>query len=154
METDLWVERMVVVCFWKLELFNALFSKLSFMRYDSLVVGASVVGGVCAKELSLRGLKTALLSDKEGVGKSGKCTSIISKTGLDRTGIRYQDAVLHSIHGARIFSRNARMTVRTPQVQALVLDRFKLDALSVQQAQDAGASLHTLSRFTAFDGKT
>lgn len=123
------------------------------MRYDSVVVGASVVGGVCAKELCLRGLKTAMLSDKAHVGKGGKCTSIISKKGLDRTGIRYQDAVLHPIHGARIFSRHARMTVRTPHVQALVLDRFKLDELSVGQAQDAGSELFTSSRFSAFDGK-
>ena len=48
------------------------------MKTESLVVGASVVGGVAARELAKKGMATVIVTDKPHVGKYGKCTSIIS----------------------------------------------------------------------------
>ncbi len=121
------------------------------MKTESLVVGASVIGGVAAKELARRGIDTILLSDKPHVGKSGKCTSIISATGLPKTGIDYQDAKLHDIYGANIRCGKAHMAVRRKNPVAYVLDRFRLDELSVEQAQDAGAELKTSTRFEKWE---
>ncbi len=124
------------------------------MKTESLVVGASVIGGVTAKELSKRGIQTILLSDKPHVGKDGKCTSIISASGLPKTGIKFQDAKLHDIHGANIRCQNACLTVWRKEPVAYVLDRFKLDALSVEQAEDAGAELKTSARFETWNAAT
>ncbi|MBI4360781.1 FAD-dependent monooxygenase [Candidatus Micrarchaeota archaeon] len=124
------------------------------MRSDVLVVGASVVGGVAAKELAQKGIQTTLLSDKAHVGKDGKCTSIISASGLEKTGIGFREALVHEIFGANIRCGKARLEVRTKKPVAHVLDRFQLDALSVSQAQDAGAELVTDARFSAWHEKT
>ncbi|MBI2445265.1 NAD(P)/FAD-dependent oxidoreductase [Candidatus Micrarchaeota archaeon] len=124
------------------------------MKTECLVVGASVVGGVAAKELARRGFDTVLLSDKPHVGKDGKCTSIISASGLARTGIRFHEALVHEIFGANIRCRKTCLTVRRPEPVAHVLDRFRLDQLSVEQAQDAGAELKTSARFENWDAAT
>lgn len=124
------------------------------MKTESLVVGASVIGGVTARELARRGIDTVLLSDKTGVGKDGKCTSIISAFGLPKTGIDFQEARLHDIYGANIRCKNACLTVSRNQPVAYVLDRFRLDQLSVEQAQDAGAELKTSARFENWNAAT
>lgn len=121
------------------------------MKTECLVVGASVIGGAVATKLSKKGLHTVILSDKPGVGKDGKCTSIISASGLPRTGINYKPAVLHEIFGANIRCGNAHMAVRRKEPVALVLNRFQLDELSVAQAQDAGAELKTSARFEKWE---
>lgn len=123
-------------------------------RFDALVVGASVVGGVAAQQLARRGLSTVMVSDKAHVGKDGKCTSIVSASGLTKTGLDYQDAVVHSVHGARIHCKSRTLAVRTKTPVAHVLNRFQLDALSVAQAQDAGAELVTRARFSAWNQNT
>ncbi|MBI5037025.1 NAD(P)/FAD-dependent oxidoreductase [Candidatus Micrarchaeota archaeon] len=120
--------------------------------YDAVVAGASVIGGVCARELASRGIRTVLLSDQPGIGKDGKCTCIISRKGLDKTGINYSDAVLQKIDGARVWSGSACMEVRSKEV-ALVLNRFLLDATSVEQAQDKGAELKRNSPFRELHGE-
>ncbi len=117
------------------------------MKTESLVVGASVVGGVAARELAQKGMATVIVTDKPHVGKDGKCTSIISATGLPKTGIHYQDAVVHEIYGAQLHCRKSTMSVRRTQPVAHVLNRFRLDQISVEQAQDAGAELKTSARF-------
>jgi flavin-dependent dehydrogenase len=61
---------------------------------------------------------------------------------------------VHEIYGANVRCGKACMTVRTPKPVAYVLDRFKLDQLSVEQAQDAGAELKTNARFSAWDNPT
>lgn len=124
------------------------------MKTESLVVGASVVGGVAARELAKKGMATVIVTDKPHVGKDGKCTSIISASGLPKTGIRYQDAVVHDIYGAQMHCRKSTMTVRRLQPVAHVLNRFRLDQISVEQAQDAGAELLTSARFEQFKDGT
>lgn len=124
------------------------------MRTDVLVVGASVIGGVAAKELAQKGIQTTLLSEKAHVGKGGKCTSIISAAGLEKTGIGFREAVVHEIFGANVRCGKARLKVRTKKPVAHVLNRFTLDALSVQQAQDAGARLVVDARFSSWHEKT
>ncbi len=124
------------------------------MKTECLVVGASVIGGAVATKLAKKGLDTMILSDKPSVGKGGKCTSIISASGLPKTGINYQPAVLHEIFGANIRCGKACLTVRRKSPVAYVLDRFKLDALSVGQAQDAGAELKTSARFEKWEPAT
>ncbi len=120
------------------------------MDTECLVVGASVVGGVTAREAAKKGVRTVLLADSHGIGKNGKCTCIVSASGLPKTGIKYGEAVLHEITGANIRHGSACMTVRKKETAAFVLDRFKLDAQSVGQAEDAGAEIKKGARFAGF----
>ncbi|MDP2717833.1 MAG: NAD(P)/FAD-dependent oxidoreductase, partial [Candidatus Micrarchaeota archaeon] len=104
--------------------------------------------------LSEKGLSVSVITDKPHLGKDGKCTSIISATGLEQSGIPYQGAVVHDIFGANVHCRGACMPVRTKEPVARVLNRFALDQLSVGHAKDAGAQLFTNARFSHWDGQT
>ncbi len=124
------------------------------VKTDVLVVGASVIGGVAAKRLAQRGAFVVLVTDRAHCGKNGKCTSIISASGLEKTGIDYRDAFVHDVFGANVRCGDAVLSVRKKEPVARVLNRFRLDELSVGQALDAGAELFTNARFSAWDGRT
>ena len=104
---------------------------------DCAVVGASVTGCTVARVLAENGRDVLLLSDK--IGKEGKCTAIVSDAGLKRTGLNYAPAILNDVYGATFHSGRQHLAVKSPVVQARVLDRFKLDELAFAQAISEGA---------------
>ncbi|OIO24823.1 hypothetical protein AUJ65_00285 [Candidatus Micrarchaeota archaeon CG1_02_51_15] len=108
---------------------------------DVVVVGASVCGAVCSRELASKGVRTLLLEEHSKAGKFGKCTGIVSKHGLGLTGVDYRRTVVNEVSGADFHSGKACLTVCSPRVQALVIDRQAFDEQAVAQAVDAGAEL-------------
>ncbi|MFH0835984.1 MAG: NAD(P)/FAD-dependent oxidoreductase [Candidatus Micrarchaeota archaeon] len=114
--------------------------------FDVVVVGASAVGGVAAREIAGRDLSVALVEEHTKPGKFGKCTAIVSASGLKETGVRFQDSVLNEVKGALIASGNTELELRSPDTKAFVLDRQAFDEQSVEQAVSAGAQLFLNSR--------
>ncbi|MFH1750259.1 MAG: NAD(P)/FAD-dependent oxidoreductase [Candidatus Micrarchaeota archaeon] len=121
------------------------------MDKKAIVIGASAVGSITAKELAKRGIEVELLEEDSQVGKFGKCGGIFSKHGMDFTGIRYKDLLLNEIRGARIVAGKEEMKVRTPQTQAVVLSRQAFDERAADEAVAAGAELHLNSRVRNFE---
>ncbi|MFH1442991.1 MAG: NAD(P)/FAD-dependent oxidoreductase, partial [Candidatus Micrarchaeota archaeon] len=125
------------------------------MEKHAVVIGASAVGSIAAKELAKRGIEVDLLEEDSKVGKFGKCGGIFSKHGMDYTGVNYRDLVLNEIHGARIIAGNEELKVRRPEVQAVVLSRQAFDERAADEAVSEGVNLHLNSRVADFqtDGK-
>ena len=100
-----------------------------------------MAGCLCAKRIAELGGKVLVLEEDGEPGKQGKCTGIVSKKGLDSTGVGYETSVLNNIHGANIRSKNSGFSVRTDEVQACVIDRFAFDEQCALEAERAGAEL-------------
>ena len=120
--------------------------------FDVSVVGASLIGGVAARECAKRGLKVALIDEDKVVGKNHRCTAIYSASGLKLTGVNFQPSILNKINGATIHSLSNTLTIKTKETKAYVLDRQRFDEISVQQAVNEGAELFLDNRIIGFDG--
>ncbi len=116
-------------------------------KFDVIVAGGAVVGSRVAEHCAKAGLSVAVLEEHPEPGKYGRCTAIVSKRGLDSIGVDYSASVLNEVYGADVFAGRTKLSVRTRQVQAVVLNRFKFDAQCARQAQEAGASFFFNSRF-------
>ncbi|NYZ75423.1 NAD(P)/FAD-dependent oxidoreductase [Candidatus Micrarchaeota archaeon] len=116
------------------------------MNAEAIVVGASIAGCVCARELAARGVKTLVLEEHPTPGKFGKCTAMVSKRGLELTGVRYKKTVLNQVSGADFWAGKNCLSVRSPRTQAMVLDRQAFDEQAASQALDAGAEIRLNTR--------
>ncbi len=121
------------------------------MDNRAIVIGASAVGSITARELASRGIEVDLLEEDSRVGKFGKCGGIFSKHGMDYTGVNYKDLILNEIKGARIIAGKEELNVKTPQTQAVVLSRQAFDERAADEAVAAGANLHLNNRVRNFD---
>jgi geranylgeranyl reductase family protein len=121
--------------------------------FDVSIVGASVIGGVAARECARRGLTVALIDEDRTVGKNHRCTAIYSSSGLYSTGINFHPAIVNKINGAVIHAPNSNcsLTVESKDTFAYVLDRQRFDELSVEQAIREGAELFLDNRVIGFD---
>ncbi len=120
------------------------------MDRKAVVIGASAVGSITAKELAKRGVEVELLEEDSKVGKFGKCGGIFSKHGMDATGVDYRDLILNEIKGARIIAGKEELKVKRSQTQAVVLSRQAFDERAADEAVAAGANLHLNSRVRDF----
>lgn len=111
------------------------------MKYDALVVGASVCGAAFAKEARSLGLSTLLIEEDDFPGKGGKCTGLVSKTGLDSTGFDYRKAVVNRIRGADFIGGKEFFSVKSSETKAFVLDRQVFDEQCIKEALKKGAEL-------------
>jgi len=118
------------------------------MNAEATIVGASIAGSVCARELAAQGVKTLVLEEHSTPGKFGKCTAIVSKRGLDLTGVRYKKTVLNQVSGADFWAGKNCLSVRSSKAQAMVLDRQAFDEQAAAQAADTGAEIKFNKRVT------
>lgn len=110
-----------------------------FVEAECIVVGLSAVGGICAKELSKRGVQTTVLEEHFKAGKFHKCSGIMSKKGLESLGVSLAECTLNSVRGARFFAGRQESKVESSREQALVIDRQRYDEQAALEAQEAGA---------------
>jgi len=106
---------------------------------ECVVVGSSAVGGICAKELSLRGVQTLVLEEHFKAGKFHKCSGIMSKKGLESLGVDLKSCILNSVRGARFFAGRQETKVESAIDQAFVINRQAFDEQCATEAQQAGA---------------
>ncbi|MEW5955192.1 MAG: NAD(P)/FAD-dependent oxidoreductase [Candidatus Micrarchaeota archaeon] len=121
------------------------------MKPEATVVGASIAGCVCARELATGGVETLVLEEHSKPGKFGKCTAIVSKRGLDLTGVRYKKTILNQVSGADFWAGSNCFSVRSPRTQAMVLNRQAFDEQAAAQAVDAGAEIKFNKRVASLD---
>ena len=88
------------------------------------IIGAGIVGLVLAKELSKIGISTTVYDSKADVRENAdRASGVLSKTGMDKTGINYGRAVVNSLNGAVINSPNESIKVKARSIKAFVMDR-------------------------------
>ncbi|NUN11113.1 NAD(P)/FAD-dependent oxidoreductase [Candidatus Micrarchaeota archaeon] len=117
---------------------------------DVVIVGASAVGGITAKESAKLGLSVTMLEEHSIPGKMHKCSGIMSKKGMDSLGVNYYPTVLNEIFGARIFNGEKYFDVRRNSTVAVVIDRQAFDEQCVDEALDYGAELKKNFRVSSF----
>ncbi|MFC2174375.1 NAD(P)-binding protein [archaeon] len=109
-----------------------------------IVVGAGPAGLLCAKEAASLGAKVTVYEEHKEVGEPVKCTGLISKKGLDKLAVGYEDSVLNECRGARFYSPNGtELEVKKSGPVALVVDRAVLDKAIAEEAQSEGVEIIT-----------
>ncbi len=112
-----------------------------------VVVGAGIIGLVMAKELASHGLETTVYDGKKDVSEgSEKASGILSKKGLELSGIDYKDSIVNTLSGARLHFGRQTLNVIAKNVQAYVLDRGKLAEANYRSAVKAGVEVKLGSR--------
>ncbi|NYZ77796.1 FAD-dependent monooxygenase, partial [Candidatus Micrarchaeota archaeon] len=121
--------------------------------YDVVVIGASAVGCIAARDCARLNLKTLVLEEHSEPGKQGKCTALYSKRGLESLEVNHAPAVLNKMCGAVFRTPHAQLEVSRREPVAFVLNRRKLDEECFKQARKAGAKILLNNRVTAIAQK-
>jgi len=107
-----------------------------------IIVGAGIVGLVLAKELASMGIEATVYDSNRDVADGAeRASGILSKKGLERTGIDYAGAVLNALYGAVIHAGMENLKIKAGNIQAYVLSRSKLARICYKEAKDAGAAV-------------
>jgi flavin-dependent dehydrogenase len=114
-----------------------------------VIVGAGIIGLAMAKELTGYGLDVTVYDGKKSVAEgSEKASGILSKRGLELSGIEYKESIVNTLNGARLHFGRQTLKVSTEKVQAYVLDRGKLAEINYRSAVEAGVDIKLGSRLS------
>ena len=117
-----------------------------------VVIGAGVVGLVLSKELASLGIETTVYDSKKDVVEGAeRASGILSKRGLERSGIGYRGAVLNSLYGAVVHAGKESLKVKAGEIQAYVLSRSKVARICYDGAKEAGATIVLSKRLSRED---
>jgi len=83
-------------------------------KFDSIVVGGSISGLLCAREISKSGLSVAVLEEDYEIGTPEHCGGLVSLDGLKKLGIiPSSKAILNEVNKAKIVSSTKGFEVST-----------------------------------------
>lgn len=121
-------------------------------NFDSVVVGGSISGLLCAREISRLGLSVAVLEEDYEIGSPEHCGGLVSLDGLKKLGIIPSNrAILNEVNKAKIFSATKGFEVSTNRDNITVVDRRELDKQVAYQAQKFGSEIRTKSLVTSIN---
>lgn len=112
------------------------------MSKDVCIIGAGVIGLVLAKEVAKHGMEVEVCDMKRKVSDNAdKASGILSKKGLDSTGINYNDAIVNTLDGAVIHSKNEQLRIKAKETKAFILDRAVLSEICKKEAEAEGVKI-------------
>ena len=115
-------------------------------KFDSIIVGGSISGLLCAREISRSGMSVAVLEEDYEIGNPEHCGGLVSLEGLKKLGIiPSSKAILNEVNKAKIVSSTKAFEVSTNRGEIIVLDRRELDKQVAFQAQKLGTEIRTRS---------
>src|SRR5688500_14491031 len=121
-------------------------------KFDSIVVGGSISGLLCAREISRSGMSVAVLEEDYEIGTPEHCGGLVSLEGLKKLGIiPSSKAILNEVNKANIVSSTKAFEVSTNRGEIIVLDRRELDKQVAFQAQKLGTEIRTRSLVMSVD---
>jgi geranylgeranyl reductase family protein len=121
-------------------------------KFDSIVVGGSISGLLCAREISRLGLSVAVLEEDYEIGSPEHCGGLVSLEGLKNLGIiPSSKAILNEVNKAKIFSATKGFEISANRDKITVLDRRELDKQVAFQAQKFGTEIRTKSLVTSIN---
>ena len=107
-----------------------------------IVAGAGPAGLLCAKEAASLGAKVTVYEEHKKIGEPVQCTGLVSKKGLDKLGVCYEESVINKCRGARFYSPGGEeFEVKKGKPVAFVLDRASLDRTIAEEAEAEGAEI-------------
>ncbi|MDF2737401.1 MAG: Geranylgeranyl reductase family protein [Nitrososphaeraceae archaeon] len=120
--------------------------------FDSIVVGGSISGLLCAREISRAGLSVLVLEEDYEIGSPEHCGGLVSLDGIKNLGIIPSNkAILNEVNKAKIFSATKGFEVSANRDKITVLDRRELDKQVAYQAQKFGSEIRTKSLVTSIN---
>lgn len=120
----------------------------------AVVIGAGIIGLAVAKEIAKYGIDVTVYDGKRSVEEgSKKASGILSKRGLELSGIQYKDSIVNTLYGAVLHFGNQSMRIRTDRIQAYILDRGSLARENYEAATDSGVKIELGKRLGIDDIK-
>jgi len=109
---------------------------------EVIIVGAGVVGLVTAEDLARKGVEVTVYDSKRRVEEgANKASGILSNSGLQETGLEYDNAKVNVLRGAVLHAGKEMLKVKSKKDMAFVLDREKLVRTCFNKAREAGARI-------------
>lgn len=111
--------------------------------HDVIVVGGSISGLLCAREISRSGFSTLVLEENAEIGTPEHCSGLVSMAGLEEMGILPTHGTFdNTVTKAEIFAPNGRsITIDAKRQKIVRTDRRGLDKQAAHQAQYYGTRL-------------
>ena len=121
--------------------------------YDVVIVGGSISGLLCAREISKRNFSVLVLEEDFEIGTPEHCSGLVSSKGLNDLGIiPSQKTFEYNVRSAKIFSPNGNnITINSKKQNVLEVSRRELDKQVAFQAQKNGAKIQVNTLVQGFD---
>ncbi|HIH17132.1 MAG TPA: NAD(P)/FAD-dependent oxidoreductase [Candidatus Diapherotrites archaeon] len=111
-------------------------------EYAAAVVGAGPVGLNAAIQVQKNGFDVVVLEDSEEIGLPCQCSGLISRSGYEGLGLKYDKTIVNRVRGARIFAPDrTEFKVERFDTVAYVIDRPKLDKVFARDAKELGVDI-------------
>jgi flavin-dependent dehydrogenase len=107
------------------------------------IVGAGTSGLIAARDIASAGIETRVYDQKKRLGYPPRASGIVSIRGLEALGVDYRQAATNTLYGANIHVGGSSMHIAARRPQAHVLDRERLNAACLGQAEGNGAVVST-----------
>lgn len=119
------------------------------MNFDVVVVGGSVSGLLCAREISSNGYSVLVIEEDNEIGTPEHCGGLVSIKGLEELGvIPFRKTFENIIECAEIIAPNgSRITINSKNQKIVEVSRRELDKQIAFQAQTQGAKIKVGIRF-------
>ncbi len=119
------------------------------MYFDVVVVGGSIAGLLCAREIAASGFSVIVIEEDYEIGTPEHCGGLVSLTGLKELGvIPFRKTFDHMIESAKITAPNGKsFTINSKKQKVVEINRRELDKQIAFQAQKNGAIIKVKTSF-------
>ena len=125
------------------------------MYYDAIVIGGSISGLFCAREIAQQGHTVLVIEEDYEIGTPEHCGGLVSISGLEELGvIPIRRTLEHFIEKAKIFAPNeTSFFINSKKQKVAEINRRELDKQIAYQAQKKGAEIKVKTSFQEFTEK-
>lgn len=122
------------------------------MFYEAVVLGGSIAGLFCAREIAKEGHSVLVVEEDYEIGTPEHCGGLVSLAGLEELGIiPLRKTFEHQIESAKIFAPSGKSFLINSRKQKVVeINRRELDKQIAYQAQKNGAEIKVGTTFLDF----
>jgi digeranylgeranylglycerophospholipid reductase len=119
--------------------------------HDVIVVGGGPAGLYASLKLAQAGCRVALFEEHHHIGQPVHCTGVLAREAFDEFELS-RDAILNELSAVHFYAPSGEpVEYATPSVEAVVVDRARLDQALAERAIRAGVEMWSGERVTAIE---